>query len=925
VQIESVRAIAFGPLCDATLTLAPGMNLIHGANEAGKSSWHAALFAGLCGMPRGRGRSRREDQEFRDRHRPWDGGAWQVGTVIALADGRRVELRHDLDGRVDCSAQDAVLGRDYGQEIISDGAPDGARWLGLDRRSFLAIACVRQADLLGVLEKPDLLKEYLQRAADSLAQDTSVASALDRIEQYRKDYVGRDAAGAVKPLRRAKERQERAAQLLAVRQAAQEDYLGAVDAVQQFEETARRAASDLAAFRARRAAQIAQEGQHRLLRARRLAALHRTGAPASLSSDDALAQRVAMALHAWATRPAAVKLTGDTVADLRTQLAALPALPVGDLEPNADVQEAAQAFDLSVRQQQYHEAQRPVDPRVPATGGAMVAELRQLAGVLGEPAPEINAALPERLRRAKERAAATKFGTPSRLPLIAAGILALLGLAAALGHVPVVGIALVIVAVAVAVVLLLRSPAAAGARLQEDLRVAELALRKAQLPGEEREWRRAIAVQRLQRLNLPADVATLERLAADSEAAEQAQREVLRWAGRRDALQSEVQANAARLVDALQARGVHAAESPAASYAAYRAACSQRQVVARQAARRPDLEQLLADRVRSEATTADTLGRCERAEQQVREAATAIGAPGDDPDRLAQELSTWQQERHRMLTANDTARQTWTELQALLDGGTLDDLAARVQRQLDLATRFAADVDPKVLTACDDRPTPVTEPDPAAEEQRLAAAAGAAQTSLDQARGQLEERQRTLGSIAEAEEELAAAQGELDTILQLDRTLALTRTFLERAQQSVHQSVAPVLAGAVQRRLPAITAHRYTEVRVDPENLDVQVLAPDGHWRHAALLSHGTAEQIYLLLRVALAEYLTKPGEVCPLILDDVTVHCDRERKAAVLETLYRISRERQVILFSQEEGVLAWARAHFQAPADRITPLAAV
>jgi uncharacterized protein YhaN len=248
-----------------------------------------------------------------------------------------------------------------------------------------------------------------------------------------------------------------------------------------------------------------------------------------------------------------------------------------------------------------------------------------------------------------------------------------------------------------------------------------------------------------------------------------------------------------------------------------------------------------------------------------------------------------------------------------------------VQRQTGLAEGLAVGVDPTTLTASGDPASPVAEPDPAAEEQRLVAASQATQTGLDQARGQLEERRRMLGSIAEAEEELAAAQAELDSILQLDRTLTLTQAFLEKAQQSVHQSVAPVLAGAVQRRLPAMTAHRYREVRVDPENLDVQVLAPDGHWRHAALLSHGTAEQIYLLLRVALAEYLTRPGEVCPLILDDVTVHCDRERKGAVLATLHQVSKERQVILFSQEEEVLAWARAHFQTPADRITPLAAV
>ena len=55
MRIERVVAHAFGPLIDATLDLAPGMTVVYGPNEAGKSSWHAALYAGLCGVRRGRG------------------------------------------------------------------------------------------------------------------------------------------------------------------------------------------------------------------------------------------------------------------------------------------------------------------------------------------------------------------------------------------------------------------------------------------------------------------------------------------------------------------------------------------------------------------------------------------------------------------------------------------------------------------------------------------------------------------------------------------------------------------------------------------------------------------------------------------------------------------------------------------------------
>ena len=73
----------------------------------------------------------------------------------------------------------------------------------------------------------------------------------------------------------------------------------------------------------------------------------------------------------------------------------------------------------------------------------------------------------------------------------------------------------------------------------------------------------------------------------------------------------------------------------------------------------------------------------------------------------------------------------------------------------------------------------------------------------------------------------------------------------------MHRDVAPVLAGTLRGWLPRVTEGRYTDATVDPETLEVQVCGPRRRWRRAALLSQGTREQIYLLLRMALVEHLT--------------------------------------------------------------------
>ena len=53
--------------------------------------------------------------------------------------------------------------------------------------------------------------------------------------------------------------------------------------------------------------------------------------------------------------------------------------------------------------------------------------------------------------------------------------------------------------------------------------------------------------------------------------------------------------------------------------------------------------------------------------------------------------------------------------------------------------------------------------------------------------------------------------------------------------------------------------------------------------------------------------------EACPLLMDDVLVHSDRVRKRTLLDVIHAISRERQIILFTQEPEVVEWA-------AERVT-----
>ena len=209
--------------------------------------------------------------------------------------------------------------------------------------------------------------------------------------------------------------------------------------------------------------------------------------------------------------------------------------------------------------------------------------------------------------------------------------------------------------------------------------------------------------------------------------------------------------------------------------------------------------------------------------------------------------------------------------------------------------------------------------DPAAhldELRQRASAAGEAAASVE---GALRERAKDLTSVSEAEEAEESVREQLRWLQSLDGILATTQRFLSEAQVRVQRDLAPILAANLAEWLPTITGGRYIDAIIDIETLEVQVCGKDRRWRSAKRLSQGTAEQVYLLLRAALARHLTTGKETCPLLLDDVTVQADATRTIAILGLLHELSKEQQVIVFAQERSVAEWAEANLTKPNDAV------
>ncbi|MFW5910660.1 MAG: ATP-binding protein [Thiohalospira sp.] len=154
------------------------------------------------------------------------------------------------------------------------------------------------------------------------------------------------------------------------------------------------------------------------------------------------------------------------------------------------------------------------------------------------------------------------------------------------------------------------------------------------------------------------------------------------------------------------------------------------------------------------------------------------------------------------------------------------------------------------------------------------------------------------GRIAELEAELEEAGRAHDRLRLLERLVReADRRFREAHQPDVLRRASAYLAD--------VTGGRYTQLLMEEGGGDGGLLVRDaggtlrGVDGEAAELSRGTRDQVFLALRLAVADHLDAGHERLPLLLDEVFVHWDAERQEAGLRGLQRMAGDRQLVLFT--------------------------
>ncbi len=909
MRFERLQSLSFGPFRNEELAFSEGMTVIWGPNEAGKSSWHAALFAGLCGLRRGPGK-RGAEKDFERRHRPWEAENWRVKLLVSLADGRRVQLSHDLDSHTG-QADDVVLGREYVNEILYDGSPDGSTWLGLNRDTFPAVACVGQGQLLQVLDHPEALQEDLQRAADTFGTESTAARALEILKNFRREHLGTTRVNSRKPLRLAMTGLVSAEQAFQEARAKRQDYDQLLGQKVELASETEKVATRCRLLGAAVARADARAGRKRLQQATDLTEIYSHEPPLDPTDQQELMQQVTEAAASWKNRPAAAAFPNPGSAELEQGLANLPGVPEGDLEVDPELTKAAQEHEVSRQLLEDHQRDKPSSGKAIFSPDLDPEELRRLAQTISIPRPAVDPEL-ESLRTSLDTRIARLRSTQSRSKKLLVGGAALLavGMIVLVLQLAWTGFALLAVGLALIALRAFWNPAREIPVHYERLREVNDEL------GESRfklgQWERAQSAARetLAALELGAEAGVILSRATEVEKGVEDWRALEKWRSGKKTRQEQYDRGRSRLAELLTGKRIKTQEELSESVEEYQKMCGIRR-------QRKALQESLSQALSQEERARESELKRQQAGELVEKAAEKCGVSGEE-EALVLALEAWLETKQQETQVWETEIKDRSQLTSLLAGRSLQELESYVLELEERARTKSAGIDDHVTDAIDLDAAPSELESTRGKEREL-------EKNLTRLRTQLSERESSMVPVAEADEALENARSELGRVTRLDEVLETTSDFLAKAQEEVHRTVAPQLSDVIREWLPKITGGRYEDARVDPKNLVIKVKEKSGEWRAATQLSQGTAEQIYLILRVALVKYLTQPEETCPLILDDVTVQSDSTRTRAVLDTLLALSGERQIILFSQEDEVLEWAQENLHDPDHSIIRLSPI
>ena len=150
--------------------------------------------------------------------------------------------------------------------------------------------------------------------------------------------------------------------------------------------------------------------------------------------------------------------------------------------------------------------------------------------------------------------------------------------------------------------------------------------------------------------------------------------------------------------------------------------------------------------------------------------------------------------------------------------------------------------------------------------------------------------------MASIEEEIYSLKKQYENLEKMNESIELAKKLLTRAYEKMKSNVSPIFTKKLSSNISKITNEKYCKLHFnDEQGLIVEL--DNGNYIPADRLSIGTIDQLYLSLRLAMLDEISK--EKVPIILDEAFAYYDDERLKNILKFLTNEFTDRQIIILT--------------------------
>lgn len=187
MRVDKLHLQDFGQFHNKDITVAPGINVVYGANEAGKSTIKDFIVDMLYGIDKARGLGARFDHY--ERKKPINGSAFSGAMEVSVQGADYLIERNFARQEKKTTVRDMDTGREL---VLPEENNLVGTLLNTDKSTYLNTLCISQMEVSTDKEIADALNNYIVNMASSRNGDIDAVSAIVELKNKKKTFSNKE-------------------------------------------------------------------------------------------------------------------------------------------------------------------------------------------------------------------------------------------------------------------------------------------------------------------------------------------------------------------------------------------------------------------------------------------------------------------------------------------------------------------------------------------------------------------------------------------------------------------------------------------------------------------------------------------------------------------------------------------------------------